>query len=414
MPFPKTIPALADLTQDIAGPLPVDLLQKWATGTQDLPTAERLLERFRLEGHVVSTDGSGLSRMTLEQDLLEVLAAVSIPTEVVHALGTEIGGRPIGTWVADNSEMYYPAGLAPEVVLDAMNEAQVRLTQRGTVPIGMCVHTGVFYEIGQGLYGQDAQVVESLAEEYAGPGEVLVTQEVVARLRSRQRYSFAPREDLSGFHPAGVLRLARAPRMPHLEGKNVAYPHPFSPEFFDMFTRMLGPPPDPDAKARIYGQYQRQCAILFMARERALQPENTLSFLLDELVTNALMDTVLVGTPGVKEHIAASGGGLAILSFDAVPEALEFAREVRARLARNGLAVAQGIDWGPVLLLRSQGGPSGISGDPVNVASKISEELGEPGKIFVTQRAAQFLKDVESESQFKLRISGFDLTGPVL
>lgn len=64
MPFPKTIPALADLRQDIAGPLPVELLQNWASGTQDLATAEQLLERFRLGGYVASTDTSGLSRMT--------------------------------------------------------------------------------------------------------------------------------------------------------------------------------------------------------------------------------------------------------------------------------------------------------------------------------------------------------------
>jgi hypothetical protein len=414
MPFPKAIPALADLTQDIAGPLPVDLLQKWAIGTQDLATAEQLLERFRLEGHVVSTDGSGLSRMTQEHDLLEVLAAVSIPKEVVHALGTEIGGRPIGTWVADNSEMYYPSSLAPEDVLDAMNEVQFRLTKRATVPIGMCVHAGFFYEIGHGLYGQDAQVVEDLAEEYAGPGEILVTRDVVKTLKRPESYSFVPREDLNSIYPAGVMRLNAAGRKPHLEGKNVAYPHPFSQEFFGMFTRLQAPHPDRDTKARIYEQYQRQCAILFLTRKHTQEAENTLSFLLDELVINALMDTVLSSTPGVQDHVAASGGGLGILSFETVPQALDFAREIRARLAQNGLAVAQGIDWGPVLLLRSKSGPSGIAGDPVNVASKISEELGEPGMIFVTQRAAQFLKGVESESQFKLRISGLDLTGFVL
>src|SRR4051812_21090378 len=35
MPLPRVIPALADLTQDIAGPLPVKLLQNWATGERE-------------------------------------------------------------------------------------------------------------------------------------------------------------------------------------------------------------------------------------------------------------------------------------------------------------------------------------------------------------------------------------------
>ena len=36
VPLPRIIPALADLTQDIAGPLPVDQLHNWAAGSQNL------------------------------------------------------------------------------------------------------------------------------------------------------------------------------------------------------------------------------------------------------------------------------------------------------------------------------------------------------------------------------------------
>ena len=70
MPTPTIIPALADLTQDIAGPLPVGLLQDWAGGAQDLETANRLLGDFRIEGHVVSTDTSGLGLLAQDKDRL--------------------------------------------------------------------------------------------------------------------------------------------------------------------------------------------------------------------------------------------------------------------------------------------------------------------------------------------------------
>jgi class 3 adenylate cyclase len=414
MPFPKIIPALADLTQDIAGPLPVELLQNWASGTQDLTTAEELLERFRLGGHVVSTDTSGLSRMTQERDLLEVLSAISAPKEIVHALGTEIGGRPIGTWVADNSEMYYPLSLAPEDVLDAMNEAQFRIAEVTPVQIGLCVHSGVFYEIGGGLYGQDALLVEYLAERFAGPGEILVTRQLVDALAQPEWYSFVPRSDLESIHPAGVLRLTGARRMPQLDGKNVGYPHPFSPDFFELFLRLKGSPPHEEVKARIYEQYLRECAILFLAREQRREAENSLSFLLDELVMNALLDTLVRKAMRARDHIAASGGGIAILSFETVPQALEFAEEIRMRFSGNGLPVSLGIDWGPVLLLRNPSGPSGIAGDPVNVTSKISEDLGEPGKIHVTSRAARHLQGVLSDNHFSVTISDLLLTGIVL
>jgi hypothetical protein len=71
MRLPRVIPALADLTQDIAGRVPVELLHSWASGAQDRLTAEALLEPFRLEGTVVASDTSGLSRMTHERDLLD-------------------------------------------------------------------------------------------------------------------------------------------------------------------------------------------------------------------------------------------------------------------------------------------------------------------------------------------------------
>src|SRR4051812_13225171 len=120
MALPKIIPALADLTQDIAGPLPVELLQSWGAGQQDLNAAQKLLTSFAIEGSVVSTDTSGLTKLTEQKDLIDVIAIISKPKEIVHALGTEIGGRAIGTWVADNSEMFYPANVKAGDVLDAM------------------------------------------------------------------------------------------------------------------------------------------------------------------------------------------------------------------------------------------------------------------------------------------------------
>ena len=64
MALPTIIPALADLTQDMAGPVPVHLLYAWAAGEQEPAHADALLDPYRVEGTVVSSDTSGLSRMT--------------------------------------------------------------------------------------------------------------------------------------------------------------------------------------------------------------------------------------------------------------------------------------------------------------------------------------------------------------
>src|SRR5262245_57637505 len=127
MALPRLIPALADLTQDIAGPLPVELFREWVAGNQNVGKAESLLRPFVITGTVVATDTSGLTYMTEEMDLLDVLGLVSRPKEIVHALGTEVGGRAIGTWVADNTEMHYPPETPVEDVVAALVEAQARI-----------------------------------------------------------------------------------------------------------------------------------------------------------------------------------------------------------------------------------------------------------------------------------------------
>src|SRR5262249_23454309 len=231
MPLPKVIPALADLTQDIAGPVPMSLLHDWARGEQNLESAGKILTSFQIEGTVVSSDTSGLSRMTEEKDLLDVIALISTPKEIVHAIGVEIGGQPIGTWVADNSEMFYPSSVPVEQVVDGMAEAQVRVSGEVPVKIGMCVHGGVFYHIGGGLYGSDAHTVEALAQQYPGPGELLITRTVADGVAGNG-VAFTPRAELSQVHPPGVFTLGARPRLPELKAQERRYPHPFPPAFF--------------------------------------------------------------------------------------------------------------------------------------------------------------------------------------
>src|SRR5688500_14179248 len=174
MALPRVMPALADLTQDIAGRLPLDLLRTWGEGAQEVGAAEELLSAFKMSVAVESTDTAGLSKMTGERDLLDLLALISGGKSVVHRMGTTVGGRAIGTWVADNTQLYYPDDVALRDVLQAMAGVQCRIADDGFPGLGMCVHRGAFYEIGGGLYGPDAHLVETIAEHHARAGEILV------------------------------------------------------------------------------------------------------------------------------------------------------------------------------------------------------------------------------------------------
>ena len=413
MRFPKTIPALADLTQEIAGPVPVSLLQDWARGTQDLDSARALLEPFAIRGTIVASDTSGLSRMTREMELLEVLHLVSRPKQIVHAVGRAIGGRAVGRWLADNTEMYYPPAVAADTVLAGMAEAQARIATSARVKVGMCLHPGDFYEIGGTLYGRDAHAVEWLAEHHAGPDEILVTAEALARLAEPSACRVRARDDLAGWHPAGVFSVDASPRMPDLVATDVRYPHGYTDDFFRALLELESQPDPRAARERLYGAYQRERVIAFVVRERPARERDDLAAMLDDLVVDALLDTVVEETLG-PEAVVQAGGGLAVLAFRGAREALAAARELRHRFEQNGIAARIGIDRGPVLCFENADGPKGIAGDAINTASKISEDVGQAGKISVTTRVAAELDPLPGAEPFAVTVSNVRLTGLVL
>jgi hypothetical protein len=410
MPFPRAIPALADLTQDIAGPVPVGLLQDWGSGRADPASARALLQPFETTGTVVASDASGLTRLTREMDLLDVLRLISRPKEIIHAVGVAIGGRGVGRWVADNTRMYYPAPVGLGVVLDAMSEAQCRISGTARVGIGMCVHPGLFYQIGGTLYGHDAQTVEALAEHHAGPGEILLTGKSVATLPDTSAYTLHPRDDLAAHYAEGVFALATGRRLPNLVATDQHYPHPFTDEFFESLLG-LDTAPDPGAvKRRLYGAYQREQAIVVAVRERGAMAADELTAILDDLVTNTCLDAIVRETAG-GDPVVSSGGGLAVLAFGTVREAVEVSRVLRARGADNAIPIRIGIDRGPVLFFVNPDGSKNIAGDPVNIASKVSEDSGQVGRISVTTRAAVELDPAPAGEPFQVTISSVLLTG---
>ncbi|MEQ1886412.1 MAG: hypothetical protein ABL967_15210 [Bryobacteraceae bacterium] len=410
MPLPKVIPALADLTQDIAGPIPLELLQGWAAGGQDLSAAAALLSQFQIQGTVAAADTSGLSRLTKEADLLDVLSLISGPKEILYALGREIGGRAIGTWVADNSEMFFPENVDADTLVDAMAEVQYRIGQRLKVRVGMCLHSGTFYEINRGIYGGEAERVEFLAEECAGPGEILLTERVARQLRERPSDVLTPKSFPNEGFTEQALLLRSTRRMADLPERDRAYPQPFPEDFYKLLPHFHDPAEREQVKQRVYDRWLRERVVVLLARQRKAGT-HTLADMLDDLVINALMDTVVREAAVDTRHIASSGAGLAILTFERSQDAVDFSRSVQAKLAANELPVAAGIDAGPVLLFENAHGPSGIAGDAINVASKLAEDVGGVGTIHVTDRAASRLGLQQSSERFSTKIAGVELRG---
>jgi len=410
MPRTDVRAALADLRQDIAGGVPVALLQRWAGGAQDLATAEALLADYRLDGQVVASDTSGLTSLTEARDLLDVMALISRPKEVVHGLGTAIGGRPIGVWVADNTEMFYPAAVDAGLVLDAMLEARARITATIPIGIGMCLHTGCFFEIGGGLYGADADLVEGLAEDHARAGEVLVTAEWLARSPAPSGCQLLPRPDLQALHPAGVFAVDTCRRRPELREHDHDYPPPFPRPFLEVLRRLTSEPTDP-LRAATYERYLRELAVVFVSVVSEAADRPTLPRLLDRLLLAGVVDAIVKGRLGLAERVYGTGQGYVIVAFADPRQALATAREIRALFAEGGLEVRVGVDVGPVLAFEDPPGPRQIAGGPVNIASKLSVDAGVTGAIQITDRAFRSLGQAPGGTRFELDISSVRLTG---
>ncbi len=412
MSRPRIIPALSDLNQETTGPVQLQLLKQWAAGPRDRESAASLLEPFRVDGTVVATDASGLSKMTDSMDLVRVLAMISRPKEVIHALGVEVGGRAIGHWTADNTEMMYASTIPAEDVVQAMWEVQQRSLAMKLVPIGMCAHAGTFYEIGSSLYGPDATAVEQLAEDYAQGGEFLVTRAVREKL-SPSTCEFKARADLGRFNAWDARAVVRAGRRPELAEKRRDYPHFYTDDFIRDLSAIESAP-DPEALiADIYGRYLRAEAVVFLARARS-DPGPHLDAILDDLLTNALIDAVVLRSIPHR-YLVRCSSGLSILTFPYVEDALQFALDIREKFLANDIPMKIGIDYGAILYFDRPDGQRNLMGDPVNVVSKIAEDAGLLGRVCITTRATEVLSRVPENAQpFKMEISRITITGHVL
>ena len=384
--FPPTRfpPGFFDLPPDAGQRLPLDVIAAWTRGPQTRERARELLAPCTLRGLVVSTDTAGLTRLSQERSLIEILAMVSRPKELVHAYGRALGGQAIGVWAADNTEMFYPEGVAPAHVVGMLLALMDRIAADCEVGIGGCVHTGVFYELGQALYGPDADRVEAIAEDYTAAGELVLTGEAAASLGADAGFRLERRADLAARFGV-VERVVDGPRLEGIAATDFRYPLPFTEEFFGG----LGQWQRSRRTSQVPRPAYREAAIVVVeqAREDSEVPELA-----------ALNDLALAAAVARLGHALSEdlpGGpvktvmGVGIYRFDDARHAVAFARKLREALAGQGVPLRIGIDVGRVLEFELGPGLHDLAGSPVNVASKLAQDAGVFGAIHVSAAAAR-------------------------
>jgi len=377
-------PGFFDLPPDAGQALPLDLIASWIRSPQTPDAARLLLGPCTLRGIVVCSDAAGLTRLSHERSLIELMALVSRPKELVHAYGRAIGGTAIGIWAADNTAMFYPDGISPDHVVSMLLTLVDRIREECEVGIGLAVHLGEFYELGSGLHGSNADRVEDLAEEHTEAGEILITGDLRRALGETASFEFEPVPRLVPSF-GEIYRVLDGVRFEGIEPSEFRYPLPFPEEFYDGLTqfqrtRRTSVVPRPAF---------RDGVVVVVEREREDRDQPEVASLNDLALAAAITrvgGTLLEEGDGLEVK---STGGPSIYYFDDPRKAVKFARELREFFAAQEIRLSIGIDMGHVLLFELGAGRHDVAGSPVNVASKLAHEVGQLGSITLTWAAAR-------------------------
>lgn len=400
-------PALFDLAQDIVGGLPLRLLEAWLESEQTEADAMRLLAACRVTGYNVVSDSTGLTRLTAERGLMEILAIIDQPKSIMHAIGTALGGESVGIWAADNTQMFYPAAVAAERLLAALLAVQDEVTRRCAVKIGVAAHFGDFYGASGGLYGDESDAIEDLAENHTAGGEVVVSDAVVRRLPPAHGFTLVAVGVAAGL--GALWRVVDGPRLSLGTSAATRYPIPYSDAFYADLVRFEGRLGDRELARELTAKYTRHRVVVLIERH-GQDADSRAVALFNNLSLSAMMkDTGLRHLDGEHGAEVKVSGPIAIYTFDEPAPALAFARAFRRALAAEGIDCRIGVDLGPVLMFDLAGGGKDIAGMPVNIASKMAQDCGDWGKLYLSDRVHACV-DAPGFRERRFHVSGVELT----
>lgn len=401
-------PGFFDLPRDAGESLPVAVIERWTTSPQTRAVAREILAPHTLTGTVVSSDSAGLTRLTRQRPLVEILAMINRPKEIVHAWGKAVGGRALGVWAADNTEMYYDAGVAPDRIIRMLLAVLDQVKTECEVQIGLCAHHGQFFELAGGVYGPDADRVEVVSEEHTEGGELVVTDTLAGLLDAGHGFALRPRADLAAAF-GGILRVDDGPRLTGVTPEDIAYPAPYSAQFLAEISRSQG------RRRSLLPRPSYDEAVIVLIEREAEDPDVPEVKVLNDLALTAAM--VRIGgrlLRDLKGTEIKNAGLLSIYTFEDCRSAVTFAEEIRTTLARTGVRCRIGVDSGQVLIFDLGTGRRDIAGDPVNTASKLAQDVGELGHIYVAARAAAKAGLPAGGVRATYTVSGVELDAVVL
>ncbi|PZO42669.1 MAG: family 3 adenylate cyclase [Pseudanabaena frigida] len=399
---------LFDVTQDIIGALPLKLVEQWLSSDQTYDDALKLLESHKVRGYSVSSDSVGLTKLCQQKGLLEILAIINQPKKILHGYGKAIGGESVGIWAADNTQMFYPDSIDATKLVSTLLTIQDAIAQSCQIKIGIGAHYGSFYSISGGLYGAEADDIEDIAENHTGGGEILISQAICDRLPANHNFILKKRDDLDT-EIGNIYRVLDGDRLSGLQPLNQRYPIPYSEDFYTDLLEYEDRLTDQDFAHYLTDKYiQHKVVVLIESRSEEVETHEVSMF--NQLSFSALMKDVglrLLDPKDAAEIKVVSSLGIYV--FDEADAAVNFAQTFRQELAKQDITCRIGIDRGEVLIFNLSVGTKDIAGMPVNVASKMAQDKGEFGKLYLSA-TMQDLVDISGFNKIKYNVSGVEIT----
>ncbi len=384
--------SLSDIRQDIAGDLPLDLILLWNQQEKSEALHSEMLSPYLFEGIIACSDSAGLSKLSQKYTLPEVMKLVSEPKELLHAYGKAIGGEAIGIWAADNTQIVYK-DIAVDTAVRQMLRLQIDAKEL-TVKIGLGMHFGKAYKIGGGLFGHDASHIEEIAEDHSSGGELLITKELYSMLSLDVAKYFTKKEDSENYSATEVND-----EIHFKPGNDTSYPYPFDTTFFSLLKENSLE----SLSQMSLDEYREEkaCVLISVKHEEY-------DFLLDYFTACLVAESVIAkAAERYNGTMVKSNGALGIFLFTDDANAVAFAKEAFVNLQTEGFISHIGISRGEVLLFPLKNGGLEISGNPVNIASKLAEDSGLEG---ICVHNTITLEAPES-SPFEITCSGVILSG---
>ena len=399
---------LFDVTQDIIGALPLKLVEQWLSSDQTYEDALKLLESHKIQGYSVSSDSVGLTKLCQQKGLLEILAIINQPKKILHGYGKAIGGESVGIWAADNTQMFYPDSIDASTLVSTLLTIQDAIAQSCQIKIGLGAHYGSFYSISGGLYGAEADAIEEIAENHTGGGEILISQAICDRLPANHNFVLQKRDDLDT-EIGNIYRVLDGDRLSGLQPVNQRYPIPYSEDFYADLLEYENRLNDQDFAHYLTDKYiQYKVVVLIESRSEEVETHEVSMF--NQLSFSALMKDVglrLLDPKDAEEIKVVSSLGIYV--FVEANAAVNFAQTFRQELAKQDITCRIGIDRGEVLIFNLSVGTKDIAGMPVNVASKMAQDKGEFGKLYLSDMMGD-LVDISGFNKIKYNVSGVEIT----